>query len=253
MKKKDLQYELQIKQLERSYIQFMGIENFPKYNLELYEIRVDETDQKGFGAIAQAMYDPKSGKHTLRICKNLELKKYVVFHEFTHILDSEMYAKRDSLRYAYLSGYTEYHASQVELMVLLGAQSHLDIVTDKTINSVISTFPSEKTVLDYLLTKHQFVVDMMQRRGFPESIEALKTTLGALYNYWGLRSICKMYLKDYVEKVDNSAIIDILPSQLFSVMNSFMDGWFDASKVEMSFGPYSNALIPILKERKLLE
>lgn len=113
-----------IKQYEKEYIEFMEIEEFPDYNLELFDIKIEDTDSKGYGAIAQAMYNPKTGIHTLRVCKNLELKKYVIFHEFTHILDSEIYASKDSVRYMYLSGYTEYHASQVELMCLLGAKKY---------------------------------------------------------------------------------------------------------------------------------
>ena len=46
-------------------------------------------------------------------------RRYIVFHEFTHILDTEMYAKQDSWKYMALSGYTEYHAAQVELMICL--------------------------------------------------------------------------------------------------------------------------------------
>lgn len=249
---REQQYRLLIKQYEKEYIKFMEIEKFPDYKLELYEIKIEKTNMAGFGAVAQALYNPKTGRHTLRICINLELKKYVVFHEFTHILDSEMYANKDSTRYAYLSGYTEYHASQVELMLLLGAKRVSDNIIDKTMLSVISTFPNDRTVEEYILSKHQFVIDMMNRSDFPANIEALKTTLGALYNYWGLRSVCKMHLCDYQEKVDNTIILNILSSQLFSVMNIFMDGWFDESKVEMSFGPYSNALMPIIIEKKLV-
>lgn len=121
-----MEREEQIRQLvekyEKEYTEFMGIEKFPKYKLELFEIKMDQVDLAGFGVLAQAIYNPKTDVHTLRICVNLELMKYIVFHEFTHILDAEMYAKRDSLRYAYLSGYTEYHASQVELIVLIGAE-----------------------------------------------------------------------------------------------------------------------------------
>ena len=241
-----------IKQYEKEYIEFMEIEEFPDYNLELFDIKIEDTDSKGYGAIAQAMYNPKTGIHTLRVCKNLELKKYVIFHEFTHILDSEMYASKDSVRYMYLSGYTEYHASQVELMCLLGAKKISDTIMDKNENSLISTFPNDRTVLDYIHSKHQFVIDMMNRMDFPEDIEALKTTIGALYNYWGLRSICKLYVKGYVEDVDNTAIVQVLPLNLFTVMNSFMDGWFDNSKVEMSFGPYSNAIFSIIKEKNLI-
>lgn len=109
-------------------------------------------------------------------------------------------------------------------MLLLGAKRVSDNIIDKTMLSVISTFPNERTVEEYILSKHQFVIDMMNRSDFPANIEALKTTLGALYNYWGLRSVCKMYLCDYQEKVDNTIILNILSFQLFSVMNIFMDG-----------------------------
>lgn len=118
-------------------------------------------------------------------------------------------------------------------------------------NSVISTLPNDRTVTDYLNSKHQFVIDMMSRNDFPADIESLKTTLGVLYNYWGLRSICKMQIKDFEESVDNTAILQVLPFQLFAVMNIFMDGWFDSAKVEMSFEPYSNALMPIILDKKL--
>lgn len=240
-----------IKQYENDYIDFMGINNFPEYKLELYEIKANEADIAGFGIVAQALYDPKTGQHTLRICTNLEVKEYIVFHEFTHILDSEMYANKDAIRYAYLSGYTEYHASQVELMFLLGAQKISDNICGKTMRSVIPTFPNERTVEEYIISKHKLVIDMMNRKDFPANIEALKVTLGVLYNYWGSRSICKLYLDDYQEHVDNSAIIRIIPPSVFLVMNIFMDGWFDDSKVEKSFGPYSNALMPIIVNKKL--
>lgn len=246
------QIGLLIEKYEKEYIEFMEIESFPKYKLELFEIKMDEVDAAGFGALAQAIYNPKTDEHTLRICINLELKKYIVFHEFTHILDSEMYAKGDSLRYMYLSGYTEYHASQVEIMVLLGAGNIHLMEYAFSPNSKIETFPSEKSVEEYLCTKHQFVVDMMSRSDFPANIETLTTTLGALYNYFGLRSICKMYAQNYAEQIDNTAIIETLPPQLFSEMNVFMKGWFDKAKIEMSFEPYSNAIIPMIREYNLL-
>lgn len=242
-----------IEKYEKEYIEFMEIEGFPKYKLELFEMKMDEVDTAGFGASAQAIYNPKTDEHTLRIWIDLELTKYIVFHEFTHILDSEMYADRDSLKYFYLSGYTEYHASQVELMVLLGIDSINPVEFAFSLNSKIETLPSEKSVEEYLCTKHQFVVDLMSRSDFPANYETLKIVLGVLYNYFGLRSICKMYAQNYVEHVDNTTIIKILPLHLFYEMNAFMEGWFDKSKVEKSFGPYSNAIIPMIKEYKFLQ
>ncbi len=241
-----------IEEYEKEYTKFMGIDSFPKYELELFEIKMNEVDEAGFGAIAQAMYNPKTNEHTLRICINLELSKYIVFHEFTHILDAEMYASGDSIKYMCLSGYTEYHASQVELMVLLGVDSIHSTELTFSFKSQIETFSSIMSIEDYLCCKHQFVVEMMSKKDFPANIEILKTTLGVLYNYFGLRSICKMYAQDYVEQVDNTTIINILSSQTFYVMDTFMEGWFNKLKVEMSFRPYSNTLIPLIKEYKLL-
>lgn len=92
----------------------------------------------------------------------------------------------------------------------------------------------------------------MNRTDFPANFECLQATLGALYNYFGLRSICKMYIKDYVEKVDNTVIIKWIPLNIFNAMNIWMEGWFDESKIDMSFGPYSNATMPIIEDYKLL-
>lgn len=241
-----------INEYEKEYIEFMGIKGFPEYKLEFFEINMDEVDEVGFATPAQAKYNPKTGIHTLRVCSNFEMIKYIVFHEFTHILDAEMYARQDPVRYAYLSGYTEYHASQIELMVLLEEGSICLSKGEFSIDTIIKTFPFEKRIEDYVYSRHQFVVDMMNRTDFPVNFEKLKTTLGALYNYFGLRSICKMYIKDYVEKVDNTAIIKWIPLNIFNAMNTWMNGWFDKSKIEMSFGPYSNAIMPIIEAYKLL-
>lgn len=241
-----------ITEYEKEYIEFMGIKSFPKYKLEFFEINKDTVDEVGFEALAQAKYNPKTDIHTLRVCSNFETIKYIVFHEFTHILDAEMYAKRDPVRYVYLSGYTEYHASQVELMVLLEEDS-IDLTKGKiALDTPIKTFPDEKSIGDYVSSRHQFVVDMMNRTDFPANFECLQATLGTLYNYFGLRSICKMYIKDYVEKVDNTVIIKWIPLNIFNAMNIWMEGWFDESKIDMSFGPYSNAIMPIIEDYKLL-
>ncbi len=240
-----------IEKYQAEYQAFMDVESFPKYRLELFEIQIDKVNQAGFGSVAQANYSPKTGEHILRICTNLELKKYVVFHEFTHILDAEMYAKNDAVKYAYLSGYTEYHASQVELMALLGAE-RIDMPLSFSPDLIIDTFPSKQNVLEYINSKHQFVVDMMSGSSFPADIEALKVTIGVLYNYFGLRSICKLFCKNYKEQVDNTSIIKYIPLPLYPFVSTFMDGWFDSTKVNMSFGPYSNIIMPLINEFKLI-
>lgn len=119
----EIQIKNLIKEYEKEYIEFMEIEKLPQYKIDFFEINVEESDAAGFASAAQAYYNTKTDEHILRICKSSEIPRYIVFHEFTHILDTEMYAKQDSWKYMALSGYTEYHAAQVELMIMLGADS----------------------------------------------------------------------------------------------------------------------------------
>ena len=104
----EIQIKNLIKEYEKEYIEFMEIEKLPQYKIDFFEINVEESDAAGFASAAQAYYNTKTNEHILRICKSSEIPRYIVFHEFTHILDTEMYAKQDSWRYMALSGYTEY-------------------------------------------------------------------------------------------------------------------------------------------------
>lgn len=88
------QIRILIEQYEKEYIDFMQIANLPSYELELFELNLSEINTTGFGSFAQAIYIPKTDEHILRVSSNAELMKYVLFHEFTHILDTEMYAKK---------------------------------------------------------------------------------------------------------------------------------------------------------------
>lgn len=91
-----------------------------------------------------------------------------------------MYAKQDSWKYMALSGYTEYHAAQVELMIMLGADS----IQTQDFSFTVDVEIGNSTVRNYLNSRHQLVVNMMNRTDFPRDIEALKTTVGVLYNYF---------------------------------------------------------------------
>ena len=238
-----LQIKNLIKEYEKEYIEFMEIEKLPQYKIDFFEINVEESDAAGFASAAQAYYNTKTDEHILRICKSSEIPRYIVFHEFTHILDTEMYAKQDSWKYMALSGYTEYHAAQVELMIMLGADS----IQTQDFSFTVDVEIGNSTVRNYLNSRHQLVVNMMNRTDFPRDIEALKTTVGVLYNYFGVRSICKMYAKDYTEEVDNTIIIQKLSKVLFEEINSFMVGWFNEAQVELSFVSYMKIMWPMLQ------
>ena len=179
------------------------------------------------------------------------LSKYLVFHEFTHILDADMYANGDSTKYAGLSGYTEYHASQIELMQLLGTKTATDKISFE-MNTIISTFSGDKSVAQYIREKQEHAIQLFSRADFPADINTLKSAFGVLYNYWGLRSICEMYASDYVEEVQNDAFLQFIPTINFCLMNIMMHGWLDKQNIEKSIPLYINTLFPLIEKYKLI-
>ncbi len=82
----EIQIKNLIKEYEKEYIEFMEIEKLPQYKIDFFEINVEESDAAGFASAAQAYYNTKTDEHILRICKSSEIPRYIVFHEFTHIL-----------------------------------------------------------------------------------------------------------------------------------------------------------------------
>lgn len=233
------------------YLEFMGLEGFPAYQLEYKEVSLLKSDAKGFDSIAEASYQPLTGQHILTVSSNLLLSKYVIFHELTHILDSETYAKGDKMRYAGLSGYTEYHASQIELVQLLGAKC-IDAIPSFSMSTIISTFSGEKSVGKYVQEKYQHAIDLFSRRDFPSDINTLKSAFGVLYNYWGLRSICEMYATDFTESINNGAFLKFIPTFNFALLNTLMHGWLDKGKIDSSIPLYTGTLFPIIQDYKLI-
>lgn len=229
---------------------FMGIDKFPEYNLQTRTASIITAETQGFESVASTLYHPESGQHTLIISSNLNLLRYVMFHEFTHMYDSELYVNGNKIRYLGLSGYTEYHASQIELAQLLGAK-HFNNIPSFSMNTIISTISRETSISQYVKDKYNHAIDLFSRSGFPENLNILKSAFGVLYNYWGLRSICEMYATDFVEKIDNAAFLKFISSTNFSVINNIMHGWLDKTKIDLSIPLYTNSILSIIKEYDL--
>ena len=244
-------YGVTLKQYEREFKEFVGIKDFPIYQLTTKEVSLSVADSRGFDSAASTFYNPKTNTHTLQISTNLVLPKYLVFHEFTHILDTDLYADGDSTNYAGLSGFTEYHASQIELLLLLGAKNINDFISFK-MDTIISTFSGDKSVLQYVRDKQQHAIQLFKRTDFPADLETLKSAFGVLYNYWGLRSICEMYASDYVEEIQNDAFLQFISAMNFCLMNTMMHGWLDKRKIEKTVPLYLNTLVPLAKEYQLI-
>lgn len=233
------------------YMKFMGIERFPTYNLQYKEVSKFKAESQGFDSAAQTFYQPLTGQHTLIVSTNLILSKHMIFHEFTHMLDSEVYVNGDKLRYAGLSGYTEYHASQVELAQLLGAKN-IDDIPSFSMHMIISTFSGEKSVNHYVQEKYQHAIDLFSRSDFPADINTLKSAFVVLFNYWGLRSICEMYATDFTESIYNGAFLKYIPTLNFSLLNQLMHGWFEKGKIDLTIPLYTNTIVPIIQDYKLI-
>lgn len=239
-----------IKDYENEFKKFIGAGEFPTYELQTYEVSLAVADTRGYDAAACTFYESQNRKHVLRVSTNLILSEYLIFHEFTHVLDSETYAKDDKVRYAGLSGFTEYHASQIELVKLLGADT-IDKVPTFSMDTIVDTFAGEKSVSQYVGMKQQHAIDLFNRVDFPKDIDTLKSAVGVLYNYFGLRSICEMYSTDYTEVINNRAFLKFIPTQEFVMLNRLMHGWLDKDKVDLSIEIYLNMIFPLIKQFRL--
>lgn len=241
----------QLKTYEDEFKCFMGIKEFPLYELQTKEASKIIADTQGFEIAASTSYQPQNRSHVLLVSTNLALSKYLMFHEFTHMLDSEIHVKGDKVRYAGLSGFTEYHASQVELMQLLGSNTVDEVITF-SMDNIITTIAGKKSVYQYVNEKHLHAIELFSRIDFPSDLNTLKSAMGILYNYFGLRSICEMYSTDYTEKINNEAFLKFIPTQFFVVLNSLMHGWFDEQKIELSSNIYINIIFPLIKDFELV-
>lgn len=245
----DIVLRLILASYQKDYLQFMGIDRMPNYQLLTKEVSQELADARGFEAPADSHYSIKNKVHTLTVGTNVRLTKYVMFHEFTHIIDAEAYTNDNPFRYAGLSGFTEYHASQVELMQLLGAESITQPISF-SMNTIIDAF-SKKSVFQYVEEKRLHAVELFSRGDFPADLETFKSAVGVLYNYLGLRSICEMYAVDYKEIIDNAAFLKYIPTANFASINRLMHGWMDRTKIEVSIVFYNNTFLPIIQEYKL--
>lgn len=239
---------IDVEELIKEYIKFMDLERMPSYILKAKKVSLSRADNEGFDSIAQTLYKPETKEHILIIADNIIIEPYILYHEFTHILDAERYAGGDKTKYAQSSGYTEYHASQVELLVVLGAKSIKEGVVF-SISQKITTIAGEKTVKQYVDMKRKQAIDLFKRNDFPKNIEQLKTAIGVLFNYWGLRSICYMYCKDFEEEMyDNVAFTKYISVDVFNSMNQLMVGWLSEGLIDLCCTGYWAMILPLVQK-----
>ena len=90
-----------------------------------------------------------------------------------------------------------------------------------------------------------YLKKLFNKKSFPVNYEYLCASLTVLCNYFGLRSICKMYAKDYNENKNNDVFKKHMSSQLFDLLDSLMKGRMkdkEIKKTMMLFGNIINIL-----------
>lgn len=245
-----------IKNCEKEYKAFMGIDAFPSYQIRKKELTVEKAQTQGFDSLAAAFYDIPTGGHTLEIWSKAFLpqmnSKYLVFHEFTHILDAETYSCRDKFKHMSSKGYTEYHAAQIDLLTLLGAHKAIqESGFSFSISQSFETFGGKKTADDFLKMPCVHASELISRDDFPANIEMLAITFGLIFNYYGRRSICKMYATDFQDTVDTSRFVDFLGIDTIKALDDYMLGWFAPSKVDLINQLYGHMIISIAQRNHL--
>ena len=237
-----------IQSVEQEYKDFMGIDSFPNYAINERMISEEELSVSNYISVASAGYFFEKKQHILTVISNMNISdfKFLLFHEFTHMLDTEKYVANDKSRYVGITGFSEYHASQIELLQLLGANSSKCPISF-TMDDEVTPLGSRMSVRHYLQNKRDIAESMFAERQKTKDINIVVAMIGVLYNYLGLRSICKMYAEDYYMDENNSIFLSQLPSMLFSSINTLMNGWLCNQEIEKSMKSYTNALTFLLQ------
>lgn len=231
----------EIMDYQKDFSNFMDIHSFPSFTIITTEVSEKELELRGYAPAASASYESSTQKHELVVRTNIPKEKYLFFHEFTHMLDAEQYVANQIISNKGISGFTEYHASQVELIQLLGAKSINDSISF-TMDSPIVTIGGTKSVSQYIEEKFQLATELFSSTEIPNNEQYCMDSLGVLFNYFGLRSICKMYSVDYSENVSFGAFVKYISTYYFYALNNHMCGWFDGAKIIQCHNIYLNIL-----------
>ncbi len=221
-----------IKKCECDFLKFMNISKLPKYKITPCTISSDLIFERVYGSWASAKYDYSTKTYELTIYPELvnDFSQHLIYHEFTHMLDNEEYSKNDIRQYLVNIAYTEYHAAQVEFMRVLQTETIDDEVTFSMNQNVVTAF-GEKSILEYVNRPYENAIEILSTNGFPKDLDELFAFIKSLFNYYGLRSICKMYSNNYIESIDKSSIILFITQYYSDLLDKHMNGRMDPTTV----------------------
>lgn len=149
------QTEITINKYYKEYIQFMNI----SFDMSTFEIKFRKVTKDTFANVKEV-----NGKYILTVdpllCKT-PFAKSTLYHEFTHIYDNVIMSQLGVEQSYIYHVYTEYHASQIEMMTKLNCHSafgkidnNIDhkLLADELLNEK-SDFAKRVSSLDLSITK----------------------------------------------------------------------------------------------------
>ena len=234
----------------RQYADFMGIDKMPSFDIAPINLSLDEANKKGYGSFATHYYDINTGAHRLEVWKDLYRPQlnaeYLLYHEFTHIVDTETYSNRDKMKNVAIKGYTEYHAAQIDFLRILGAKS-INSFSSFSLNQELETILRRESALDYVLDAHNTAATLIARPDFPADIATLATTIGLLFNYLGRLSVCKMYAEDYGSHIDKFSDTTIeqqfFGKDVYQALATFLSGWLSEPHIKILGDAYLKIIV----------
>lgn len=242
---------LYIAESENEFKNLLGINDFPTYEVIYKEISQNVIEECGYGAIGSSKYDHRTGKHTLVVWSDIstlgEVGKQTLFHEFTHILDDEIYVNKSADKYVANHGYTEYHASQISFLRVLRIKTMTEQIAF-SMNNSIDTESGFMTIQNYVDAPLFLANELISKVDFPASFEILKDTMGVIFNYFGRRSICKMYSSDFQDTADLSTVAKLLTPQMTSFFKTYMLGWLTDQQIAVLGNFYKDIFILLVKQ-----
>lgn len=242
-----------VRKCEIDFLKFMNVSCLPNYTITPIDITQEEADSKGYAAPANVKYDFDTNTHHMSIWTIFPTLSadYIMFHEFTHMIDTERFCKSDKIKYIANKGYTEYHASQVALMKMLGAET-IDSSLSFTMEQAVETYSGGKSVTELISTPLNTISEIINRDDFPADIGTISIVIGLAFNYYGYRSICQMFADNYTGSENTSALNQLLGDSTVKLLDKLMYGWFDNSKVAVIDNLCKNLIFSMLKEYKFM-
>ena len=238
---------------EIDFLKFMNVSCLPNYTITPINITPENADSKGYAAPANVKYDFNTNTHHMSIWTILPTltADYIMFHEFTHMIDTERFCKSNKIKYIANKGYTEYHASQVALMKMLGAKT-IDSTLSFTMEQTVETYSGCISVAELLNTPLNTISEIIKRNDFPADIDTLSTVIGLAFNYYGYRSICQMFAQNYAGSENTSALKQLMGDSTVNLLDKLVYGWVDDAKVAIMDDICKNVIFSMLKKHNLM-